>query len=228
MSLAHSVNVWAHLERGAGQWPRCGQGLKRGADRQGVGSELGRAVSGAGASRAGASGTRTGAGALATGRGAERRALVLVARLVTAGRLAGGGRFFAGRFLTDFFATTFAVDFTADFTAGLAAALGRCVFFFFFFGAARTLAAEGRTGLERRACFQALRAALARLRARRTSRLASLMRLRARLSSSLASRTLCLATSTRNRARATEAASSALASGVLRSVVAGDCFMMAT
>ena len=77
------------------------------------------------------------------------------------------------------------------------------------------LAARCDDGLVRRACFQALRAMLARLRARRTSRLASLMRLRARLSSSLASLTLCLATSTRNRARATAAPSSALASGVL-------------
>jgi hypothetical protein len=53
----------------------------------------------------------------------------------------------------------------------------------------------------RRACFQALRAAPACLRARRASRLASFRRLRARLSSSLAIRTRCLATSASRRAR---------------------------
>ena len=99
-----------------------------------------------------------------------------------------------------------------------------------FLGALRVavLTVSPVVGLVRRACFHALRAALARLRARRTSRLASLMRLRARLSSSFASLTLCLATSTRKRARATAAPSSALTSGTFRSVAAGDCFICPT
>jgi hypothetical protein len=126
-----------------------------------------------------AMGVAAAAGATAAG-GARRRALGLGAGF----GVAGVG--FATAFLAAAFTTRLAVFFTAvRMTAG-AVTLGgfagfevRCalpvfaLLVFFRLGAVLALARRALAGLDLRACFQALRAAPARLRARRTSRLAS-------------------------------------------------------